>query len=294
MPTAGTESAKEPAGRATLFVAPGHYYSPLPDVDEIRSNETAIFGNGNSPRTIPGIDLREAEQLELLKKLAGYYHELPFPVRPTPGFRYYFENDWYSYSDAIFLYGTIRHFRPQRIVEVGSGFSSCVMLDTNDRFFDGQIACTFIDPDPARLLENIGPRDRERSLIIPERVQDVDPGLFTQLDRGDILFVDSSHVTKTGSDVNHLLFQVLPSLKPGVLVHFHDVFYPFEYPPSWVYQGRAWNEAYLLRAFLQYNPTFRIVLFNTFLEMFHESFFRREMPLCLKNRGGSIWLQKVA
>ena len=289
------DSGNQPVLRnETLHVAPGHYYSPIPCVEELRSREPEVFGNGQLPRTLPGIELNENEQLLLLEAFKAYRSELPFPRHKRAGNRYYFENEWYSYSDAIFLYCMIRHARPERIIEVGSGFSSCAMLDVNDRFFNGRIACTFIDPNPERLLANVTPRDRECVEVVARQVQDLDAGFFSRLKKNDILFVDSSHVTKTGSDVNHLVFQILPSLNPGVFVHFHDVFYPFEYPRSWVYEGRAWNEAYLLRAFLQYNPTFRIVLFNTFLETFHESFFRREMPLCLKNRGGSIWLQKTA
>ncbi|MBF0510802.1 MAG: class I SAM-dependent methyltransferase, partial [Candidatus Omnitrophica bacterium] len=122
---------------------------------------------------------------------------------------------------------------------------------------------------------------------------DVDVSFFDELGENDILFVDSSHVSKTGSDVNHILFNILPKLNKGVLIHFHDIFYPFEYPKPWVLEGRCWNEDYLLRAFLSYNNSFEIVVFNTFLEHFHEDWFKENMPLCLKNKGGSIWLRKI-
>ena len=118
----------------------------------------------------------------------------------------------------------------------------------------------------------------------------MDLSVFDALSANDILFVDSTHVSKTGSDVNHLFFEILPRLASGVLVHLHDIFFPFEYPQDWVLGGRSWNEIYMLRAFLQYNNAFRIVFMNTFLEHFHESRFADRMPLCLKNRGGSIWL----
>ena len=93
--------------------------------------------------------------------------------------------------------------------------------------------------------------------------------------------------------MNFLFFEILPRLQPGVLIHLHDIFYPFEYPRSWIFEGRAWNEIYMLRAFLQFNRAFKVVFFTTYIERFHESFFRRHMPLCLKNRGGSIWLRKT-
>jgi len=108
----------------------------------------------------------------------------------------------------------------------------------------------------------------------------------------DVLFIDSSHVGKAGSDVNCLLFDILPSLRSGVHVHFHDVLHPFEYPLDWFEAGRAFNEAYLVRAFLSFNEAFRIVLFNTFLEHFHECRFAERMPLCLRNTGGSLWVAR--
>lgn len=117
--------------------------------------------------------------------------------------------------------------------------------------------------------------------------------LFESLQANDILFIDSTHVCKTYSDVNRIFFEILPHLSSGVHIHFHDIFYPFEYPRKWVYEGRAWNEAYLLRAFLQYNSAFQVVLMNTYMEHFFDTFFDQNMPLCMKAKGGSIWIQKV-
>ena len=100
-------------------------------------------------------------------------------------------------------------------------------------------------------------------------------------------------MAKVGSDVNHIFFRLLPLLCRGVYIHFHDIFYPFEYPLDWVYEGRAWNEVYLLRAFLQYNNRFQIQLCNTFIDWFHKEKYFREMPLVQKNTGGSIWIKKL-
>jgi hypothetical protein len=143
------------------------------------------------------------------------------------------------------------------------------------------------------LLSLIKKTDRERTTLVSSNLQEVDLKLFAQLEEHDIVFVDSTHVSKIYSDVNYILFKLFPSLRSGVLVHFHDIFYPFEYPKAWVYENRAWNEAYLVRAFLQYNQAFRIVMFNTYLEIFHADYFQTHMPLCLKDTGGSIWIQKV-
>ena len=161
-------------------------------------------------------------------------------------------------------------------------------------FFDGKTSCTFIDPNPERLLSAIGEEDRNSINLIPQRIQDVELGLFSDLSSGDILFVDTSHVSKVGSDVNHIFFEILPLLQKGVYIHFHDVYFPFEPPIDRVLSlSEHMNEVYLLRAFLQYNNEFKIVLFNTYLEEFHKKFFEQNMPMCLINKGGSIWLQRT-
>jgi predicted O-methyltransferase YrrM len=187
----------------------------------------------------------------------------------------------------------IRHARPRKIVEVGSGYSSCVILDTNEIFLNNTVNCTFIEPYPKRLFSLVKEDDKSHFELIEKNLQDVDLKQFQQLSNNDILFIDSTHVSKTNSDVNYILFKILPSLQPGVLIHFHDILYPFEYPKAWLYEGRAWNEAYILRSFLQYNSSFKIEFFNTFLEHFHSALFLEKMPLCMKNTGASIWLRKL-
>src|SRR5690606_3240197 len=121
--------------------------------------------------------------------------------------------------------------------------------------------------------------------------QDIDLELFKNLEAGDILFVDSTHIVKTGSDVNYILFSILPILQKGVFIHFHDIFFPFEYPKKWVYGGHNWNETYFLRAFLMYNDHFKIRLFSHHMHTFYPETFN-EMPLAYKNIGGNIWLEK--
>lgn len=274
----------------TLFVPPGHFYSPIPSLEEIRKDEERIFGP--SQPTLLGIELHESEQLKLLNEFIQFYKEMPFGPQKKAGVRYFFENEAYSYSDAIMLYCMIRYVCPKTIIEVGSGYSSCVILDTDELFFDNAIETVFIDPYPEVLMSLVDDNDRKKIKIRAYRLQDIDLSEFDVLTSNDILFVDSTHVSKINSDVNYLFFEILPRLSSGVYIHFHDIFFPFEYPREWIYEGRSWNEAYLLRAFLQYNNAFRIVLMNTFMENFHEDFFQNHMPLCLKNRGGSIWIRK--
>lgn len=293
----------------TNFVPPGHYYSPIPDealVDKIAANPL------QKKRELPAIDMNEKEQLALLEHFKEYYKEIPFTTEPSEEYRYYYDNIMFSYSDAIFLFGMLRHFQPKKVIEVGSGFSSAVILDTNQHFLNNQIECTFIEPYTERLMELIRDED-EGNLkvnIVQDFVQNVPVSEFQKLEENDICFIDSSHVAKLQSDVCYLIFEVLPALKKGVIVHIHDVFNQFEYPIGWFKRGSAWNEAYLLRAFLQYNDAFKIIAFNSYLEDFHEDWFKEHMPLCLElhekvenvygevekllpNRGQSIWLKKV-
>ncbi len=269
---------------------PGHFYSSIIDVDDIKERQDAVWSE-ESIDGIYGIDLKTQEQLELVRSFQRYYNEIPFEDDKKENLRYYFKNGYYSYTDAIFLYSMIRKHAPKKIIEIGSGFSSSVMLDTNELFFNNQIDITFIEPYTDRLNSLIRDSDLKSTNIIESPVQKVPIDVFERLDSGDILFIDSTHVAKTGSDVNYILFKILPKLKKGVLIHFHDIFYPFEYPKEWVFMGRNWNEDYFLKAFLMYNNEFEIKLFSHYLHTHYNSIFDN-MPLCYKNFGGNMWIEK--
>jgi hypothetical protein len=166
------------------------------------------------------------------------------------------------------------------------------MLDTNDRFFNGEINFTFIEPYPEVLHSLLKPNDYKYT-IIPKKLQEVDNKIFSSLEANDILFVDSTHVSKLNSDVNKIFFEILVTLQKGVLIHFHDISWPFEYPKTWIREGRAWNEAYILRAFLQYNESFEILFFPSYLFKYQRKCFQEYAPLYLKGVGGNIWIRKV-
>lgn len=270
---------------------PGHYYSPIVSIDEVELYEKKIF---NIDAVIDEINLNTDEQTRLLHSLQKNYEDTIYFKKNVLGLRYYFNNNTFEYSDAIFLHLILRHYQPKRIIEIGSGFSSAVMMDTNEFHFNNTIELTFIEPFPERLETLMKPGDRELVNLFVQNLQDVDFSIFKKMEAGDILFVDSTHVSKTGSDVNKILFEILPVLPKGVIIHFHDIFYPFEYPKKWVlgWSGFGWNEIYLLRAFLMNNEKYRILLFNTFLEKIYEEWFVEHMPVCLKDRGGSLWITK--
>jgi predicted O-methyltransferase YrrM len=268
----------------------GHFYSPIVSIENIKKRESEIWKNIENDG-IAGINLRTEEQKSLIRKFVQYYEEIPFKPEKQNKFRYYFENDYYSYTDSIILYSFIRHFKPKRIIEIGSGFSSAVMLDTNEFFLNNEIDLTFIDPYAERLLSLITQEDLKRVKLIESDVQLIPLDVFKELQSGDILFVDSTHVTKTGSDVNYILFEILPTLNSGVLIHFHDIFYPFEYPKEWVYKGYSWNEDYILKAFLMYNDKFEIKSFSEYLHKHHKEVFEK-LPLSYLNFGGNLWIEK--
>jgi predicted O-methyltransferase YrrM len=287
------------------FVPPGHYYSPLNDLADLRAQIDTVF---NYNTELKDINLKSAEQYELLQSLAKWYPKLPFVKSLSPGLRYYYDNIFYSYSDGIFLFCLLNHIRPKQVIEVGSGFSSAAMLDTNELFFENNIDLTFIEPYPEERLRKLV-KDGDKVSIVEKFVQQIGLEFFQKLGRADILFIDSSHVSKFRSDLNYILFEILPVLASGVYIHFHDIFFPFEYPKEWILQGRAWNETYLLRAFLMNNKDYEIVLFPSYLESTHAEWLTEHMPLTMElhekwpgeenfkyflpNKGQSLWLRKL-
>ena len=271
------------------FVPPGHFNSAIPSFEE---REAYLCSEPPIVEEILGVNLNAQKQFDLLKQFKNYHDQCSFPENKTEIFRYYFSNPSYSYTDALTLYSMIRHFSPKRIIEIGSGFSSCIILDTNDHYFKSEINLTFIEPYP-ELFHSLLKNEEHNYTLIPKRLQDVEKNIFTTLETNDILFVDSSHVSKLNSDVNMLIFEILPSLQEGVIIHFHDIFWPFEYSKEWISEGRSWNEAYILRAFLEFNESFEIIFFSTYLLDEYRDWFQENMPLYLKNTGGNIWIRKI-
>jgi predicted O-methyltransferase YrrM len=272
------------------FVPPGHYYSPIPNWQEVRRDAERIFAPAADG--LPGVRLNREGQVAFLRELSTFYAEMPFAESEGSGTRYYLNNQSYAYCDGIVLYCALRLLRPKRIIEIGSGFSSCVMLDTDERFLGSRTKLTFIEPYPEVLKGLLTEEDLRRVSLIESRLQDVDLSLFDSLTAGDILFIDSTHVAKIGSDVNRIFFDILPRLPVGVYVHIHDVFYPFEYPKHWVLNGQAWNELYLLRGFLQFNTSFEIVFMSSYLAQFEAELMASFMPLAMRNTGGNLWLRR--
>jgi len=275
-----------------LGYPPGHFYSPVVDVNDayvikvVRGRLTAQLPKDAS------VDVGRMKAL--LERLAVHHRSFPFSRRRDSSHRYYYDNRFFACHDGSVLFSMLMEFRPRRVIEIGCGFSSALMLDANDHFFAGAMELTFIDPQLDKVSPLFEPQGASNATLLPHRVQDIPIELFDRLTANDVLFLDSSHVSKTASDVNYYFFEILPRLKPGVLIHIHDILYPFEYLEEWILsEKRSWNEAYVLRAFLQYNDSFEVVYWNNFV--FHRltNDLANLMPLCMENEGGSIWLRRA-
>lgn len=266
---------------------PGHYYSPIADYKEVKSRELILFSQDVK---VHDVNIMSKPQSDRLANFIKYKLEFKNLFDRSES-RYHPDNGFFNYSDGFYLYGMMRDLKPKRIIEVGSGHSSALMLDINEMYFDGAIELSFVEPFPERLNTLLKNGDKDCEIII-KKVQEVNLEKFNQLEQHDMLFIDSSHVSKVGSDVNFLIFNVLPILKPGVIIHFHDITWPFEYPKEWIYEGRYWNEAYLLRAFLMNNNNYEILLFNSYLAHYHQGWLKEQTPEC-SVPGGSLYLRKL-
>lgn len=259
----------------------GHFYSPYPDIewceDYERQHEDVIYD----------IVLNEKEQLKWIERMESLFDSLPsWKDKSTEQYRYYFPNGAYDISDAVVLHCMIRLIKPKRILEVGSGFSSAVMLDTNDKYFQGRIKLSFVEPYPQRLKSLLV--EGEKIDLAEDILQNIPIEYFKQLRENDILFIDSSHVAKRDSDVNQIFFEILPSLNSGVYIHFHDILKNFQYPFRWDKAGRVWSEAYLLRAFLMNNNAYEIIYFSDMMQEKMQEVF----PYKPYQGGGSLWIRK--
>jgi Methyltransferase domain len=264
--------------RTPLYAPPGHFYSPVSSPHDV---ETAR----STRRTPPGIVLEEQAQLTMLDEVLS--HAMP------PGGRYQPDNEWYPSADAAVYWGMLSELQPSRVIEVGSGFSSAVALDWADAT-GSDVQLTFVEPNTERLRSLLRRQDYERVTLVEHQVQALEPRDLTDLAPNDILFIDSSHVVKSGSDVVYLYLQVLPLLPTGVRVHIHDIFWPFELPDEWLEQRRDWFEPYLLQALLADSSRWRVALWSNWLWTNHRDRFGGVEDASMEWSGpGSIWLERL-
>ena len=267
------QSRPDLSDRWGYHIRPIHYYEPLPDFRSITAEQI------NRRRNYPGVDFRWEDQLALLSELAAYRDEL-FELE------FDFSNGYFSGLDAAVYYSLIRHLKPQRIIEIGGGYSTQIAAKALVVNGKGKLTC--IEPYPEQRLNGV------KLELIQKRVEEMDLDFFSSLEANDMLFIDSSHTVKFGSDVCYEFLEILPRIAPGVWLHVHDIFFPHDYPAEWLIDRRlALNEQYLLEAFLTFNDKFQVALANHWLCLDHVNDAARLWPDASNQRGSSLWMRRV-
>ena len=230
--------------RVGVYPIRDHYYEPM------FNYPAHLIRSLREERQLPGIDMNETAQLELLARF-DYADELKrLPLTQSDVKSFYYGNPNFVQGDAECLYSLIRLYKPKRIIEIGSGFSTmlaCEALAQNQRG-DAAYRCRHICIEPYEMgwLNDVSGIE-----VLRQRVEQMDKQLFLELEENDILFIDSSHMIRPQGDVLCEYLEILPTLRPGVLVHIHDIFTPRDYPDEWLIdEVKLWNEQYLLEAFL--------------------------------------------
>jgi predicted O-methyltransferase YrrM len=276
------------ASRVGLDVVARTFYSPIPDLDSLPIDTFARVSE------LSGIAWDLDAQLDFVRKrLAPAIREFgPFDEAPT-GTPTYTPNASYTVADAAVLYSIVRALQPRRIVELGSGHSTLVMAQAaRQNASDGRpVNLEVFDPYPGVAQPTLAGVSRMERLV----AQDVPLSTFEKLEGGDVLFVDTTHTVKIGSDVNFIILEVLPRLAPGVLVHFHDIFLPYEYPRTWLEDyGLYWAEQYLVQAFLAFNSGYEIVAAVHALQRERLTAMRPLLPDGAGDLlGGAFWIRRL-
>lgn len=257
-------------------ITPVHFYEPIPD--------TRQFGEDILSRMseMPGVDLNIEGQTALLDRFASAYRAEyeRFPSKPTGRAEdFYFGNMLFETVDAEILYCMIREFKPRRLIEIGSGFSTRVSVaairknKTLDPGYECEITC--VEPNPrAEIRQGLGGLIR----LVESRAQDLPVEFFADLEENDILFIDSSHIVSVGSDVCFEYLEVLPRLRKGVIVHVHDILLPRQYVEHWHTMKMFWNEQFLLQAFLAFNSSFEVIWAGNYMHAHHSDLLAHAFP----------------
>jgi len=261
-----------------LHITRAHFYSPIPTVGELKPE---VFSRTND---CPGIDFDAPGQLDRLAYVSGKYLRAYTPR----------QNSGLAQVDAFVLYAFIREKKPKNMIEVGSGESTMIALAAIRKNAEEGFACKFtaIEPYPKAYLQKIEDRD---FLLIAKKVQDVDMSVFLET---DILFIDSSHVSKIDSDVNYEILNIVPRLKVGAMVHWHDIMIPAEYPRAWIESTtQFWNESYIVHAFMLHNRAFAIRWASKYMQLLHPMQLYAAVPFFVpedpNEQLSSFWVQRV-
>jgi predicted O-methyltransferase YrrM len=273
-------------------VVPRTWTSPIPNLHAL---DPDIWERRSDLVGLAPMDARS--QVDYLgSELSGYIAEFSPPARKEdaePG-RFYMENPSIGPVDADVLYAMVRRHKPRRLIEVGSGFSTLVIVEAlaRNRNEGAETEFVSIDPAPPAMLDGAMGAAELRKVS----ATDVPLHTFERLGAGDMLVLDTTHSVRIGGEVNYLVLEVLPRLATGVLVHFHDIFFPWEYPRAWIERGLYWSEQYLLQAFLAFNPTFKVLFAAHFLRQLEPERLGELVPAFRRTKSlpASLWMVRAS
>jgi predicted O-methyltransferase YrrM len=269
----------------------GHFYSAIPSVDDL--NRSQEWRQAWVAEETAGLSISPDSMLNTGLLLANAVGDFRLAQIPTADRRYGLTNGQFNSGDAGLLTAFIAWLRPSRIIEIGGGYSTACMLDAIDAFSTGTDVTT-IEPYPLRLHSLLAVEDTPNLTLIDAPVQDFPLSELDHLVAGDIVFIDSSHVAKAGSDVLFEMFEMIPRIPRGVFIHIHDILQGFEYPTKWQEEGRFWNESYLLRALLIGNSTLNVKMWPASLSPADRRDLLARMPILEGRIGGSFWMEVIA
>ena len=231
----------------------------------------------------------ESQMLALLKRIANY---------KTEYVRIHVNSAYASNGDGAILYGMVRELKPQRILEVGSGYSTTIAwaaLEQNRREDNKPAEIIAIEPYPSQVLRELA-NTADNVALVQSKVESVESQLFEKLRSGDILFIDSSHVVSIGNDVHYLYLSILPKVPVGTIIHIHDIRFPYDYPKDWLLKAKwFWTEQYLLQMFLAFNDSFEILFAANYMyDKYPELMVDSLVALSLDDDGwpGCFWIRR--
>ena len=280
--------------RKGVHVVPTGFYFPIPDTEAL---DDRVW---DEPSEMRGVDMRLDAQVALLEELSrdylDEYHALP--EEPTADRSVYARKGGFGFFDGAMLYGMIRKHKPKQVLEIGCGqstlLSKLALRKNREEASENAGVLTSIDPYPRDYLADCGD---DYTKLVKTRVEDTPLSTFEALEANDILFIDSSHTVRIGGDTVFEILEVLPRLQPGVVIHLHDICFPFNYPkPFVVDQHNFWAEQYMLQAFLAFNSAFEMRWSLTHASHYRPDALAAAFPYFKPGlrKMGSVWLQRVA
>jgi hypothetical protein len=271
-----------------VVVSPSNFYSSIPTIKEI--HESFEYKETHPPYlddSLFNTQFLNEHLLALLPCVEGFFP--PMEISDAGEKKFYFNNSQFSYSDAFSYYGFIKKLNPNTVFEIGSGYSSLIASEALLANKKGKLVC--VEPFPRQFIEDMA----DKSLITLKKlpVQQITSEMLNEiLCDGDILFIDSTHTVKTGSDCLHIYLRLLPNIRKKIFIHVHDIFLPFGFPKNWMLEHQLfWTEQYLLLAFLKDNPKVKVIFGSAYHKVYSPDLLDKLMGSNFPSGGSSFWFE---